>query len=685
MRTPLPNGDNVPQLVALLDALPHMMLIRAGEDGIVYANHALRAQTGLAAVADGWIAVVHPEDRPAAALHFAAAARGSTPALTLRLLNPAGGHRRYLSMPGRSPMSSPLRFVCLAFAEQDEASASVPATRALALRDAMLDAVPECVELIAADGTLLHANRAGLAAHASAGDAATGEWLGALPAAARHRRGRALRKVLGPAPTAERTRFRLTTEGPGQKPRHVENTLVPLRDESGTTVAVVNVGRDVTAIREAEQRLRAADRTDSLTRVWNRREFKQRLAGSIARASVEGGAIGVLVADLDHFKHVNEMFGDPAGDHLLRTLGNRIRSVIPEDAYVARLGGDEFAVAVPGLRDEAELLSVANAVLGEVDTPIFYQGALLRGAVSIGCAIYPRDAADMSSLLKCADAALTDLKDGGRGRAQVFKQRMLDDATLVAEQLRTAWDVVRRNVIVPFYQLKVRLDDHRIVGLEALLRWRDEDGALHYPGEIVEAFNHYDLATRIADAMQEKVLADIAAWLEAGLHVVPVSINAAPVEFLRGDYAERLLGRLDRFGVPASMIEVEVTEHSLTARSARAVAHALRTLKAAGVRIALDDFGAGHSSLVHLRDYSIDVIKLDRNFVAGMMDDAPMAAIVETICALAPRLHLEVVAEGVETAGQAERLMPWGCNVGQGFLFGEAEPAHVAITRLGSP
>ena len=382
-----------------------------------------------------------------------------------------------------------------------------------------------------------------------------------------------------------------------------------------------------------------------------------------------------------------------AGTHLLRTLADLGAATVS----ARREAGHDLAVRTLealgyprtggyALLEHAGAKPEAVPLLCELrqgDAPVAFGGLTLRGALSIGCAMYPRDARDMSGLLKAADAALSDLKDGGRGRAQVFSQRMLDDATLVADQLRTAWDVVRRGVVVPYYQAKVRFDDRRIVGLEALLRWRDHDGTLRYPGRIAEAFNNFDLATRIADAMQEKVLADIAGWLRDGLPVVPVSINAAPVEFLRGDYAERLLGRLAHFGVPAALIEVEVTEHSLTARSAKEVAHALRTLTAAGVRIALDDFGAGHSSLVHLRDYSINVLKLDRNFVAGMMVDPSMAAIVETICALAPRLGLEVVAEGVETEAQAERLQPWGCRVGQGFLVGEALPADLTLQRLG--
>jgi diguanylate cyclase (GGDEF)-like protein len=669
--------DDFLEVVAVLDALPYIVLARSDADGAIYANRAFREHTGFA---EAWTLAVHPNDRHAAAQRLTASQDAIADAGTLQLRDRNGVYRRFTVVAGRSEPSAPRHYVCLVFtAAEDAVGPSHALAAALSLREAMLDAVPDRIELIGRDGTLLHANRAGRAARASAGPAEQSTWLNSLPKAIQRRGHSALQA----AAQGKRSRFRVVRDGPDSKVQHWQNTLIPIADAGGGTVAVVNIARDVTVQHEVRERLRSAGKIDVLTNVWTRREFKNLLQGSIARASVEGGSVGVLIADLDHFKHVNDIFGDPAGDHLLRTVCDRIKSLVPPGGYVARLGGDEFAVAIPDLRDEAQLLSLADDMLRLVDAPVIYQGAALRGAFSIGCAVYPRDAADMSGLLKCADAALTDLKDGGRGRAQAFAQRMLDDATLVAEQLRTAWDVVRRDVIIPFYQAKVQLDDRRIVGLEALLRWRGHDGTLRYPGGIAEAFNNFDLATRIADAMQEKVLADLARWLASGVAVVPVSINAAPVEFLRGDYAERLLGRLEHFAVPASLIEVEVTEHSLTARSAREVAHALRTLKAAGVRISLDDFGAGHSSLVHLRDYSINVLKLDRNFIAGMMVDPAMAAIVETICALAPRLGLEVVAEGVETEAQAEKLQPWGCRIGQGFLFGEALPADLTIERLG--
>lgn len=672
--------DFVLEVAYVLDALPYMVVARSGSGDIVYANQAFRDHTGLRAEDEIWTVAIHPDDREGAAGHLAVSEGAGGYATAVRLRDRRGVYRWFSLMAGRSTPDATRPFACLVFTDPEaETPSSSALAEALAIREAMLDAVPDRIELIGRDGTLLHVNRAGRGAWSNPAAATPVAWLNRLPVALRQRGHRALQQATG----GKRSRFSVVSEGPGGKLQHWENTLVPLGGAESEAASVISVARDVTVQREAEERLRNADKIDVLTRVWTRREFKSRLQGSIARASVDNTAVGVLIADLDHFKHVNDIFGDPAGDYLLRAVCDRIKSVIPRDAYVARLGGDEFAVAIPSIRDEAELMAVADAMLREVDAPVIYQGATLRSALSIGCAIYPRDAADMSGLLKCADAALTDLKDGGRGRAQVFAQRMLDDATLVAEQLRTAWDVVRRDVIVPYYQIKVQLDDRRIIGLEALLRWRDHDGTLRYPGGIAEAFNNFDLATRIADAMQEKVLADLAKWLASGVAVVPISINAAPVEFLRGDYAQRLLGRLAHHGVPAPLIEVEVTEHSLTARSAKEVAHALRTLKAAGVRIALDDFGAGHSSLVHLRDYSINVLKLDRNFVEGMMVDPPMAAIVETICALAPRLGLEVVAEGVETEEQAEKLQPWGCRIGQGFLFGKALPADQTIERLG--
>ncbi len=199
---------------------------------------------------------------------------------------------------------------------------------------------------------------------------------------------------------------------------------------------------------------------------------------------------------------------------------------------------------------------------------------------------------------------------------------------------------------------------------------------------MAKAFNDYELSTKIGGLMQNHVFADMAQWLRQGVRLPPVSINAAPAEFLRDDYAERLLGHLQKFSIPPSLIEVEITEHVLLERRSELVIRALEMLKRSGVRIALDDFGTGHSSLSHLRDFPVDVLKIDRSFVSRMLTKPRMLAIVQAITKLGPSLSLDIVAEGVETPEQLHALRDAGCEIGQGYLFGKAMQSSEIRRRL---
>jgi EAL domain-containing protein (putative c-di-GMP-specific phosphodiesterase class I) len=236
--------------------------------------------------------------------------------------------------------------------------------------------------------------------------------------------------------------------------------------------------------------------------------------------------------------------------------------------------------------------------------------------------------------------------------------------------------------MVPYYQPKVRLSDHKVVGFEALLRWRTEDNRIHSPRKIEQAFQDYLLATKISDAIQNKVFKDIAMWIGQGLEVVPVSINAAPVEFLKDNYAERLLHRLNLYKIPHHLIEIEITEHILDDRGSDYVVRALNLLKQHGVKIALDDFGTGHSSLTRLRDYPVDCLKIDCDFIRQMNEDDAILAIVQAIIALGPKLSLDIVAEGIENTEQLELLKQSGCSIGQGYLFSCAVNMQQATQML---
>jgi EAL domain-containing protein (putative c-di-GMP-specific phosphodiesterase class I) len=251
-----------------------------------------------------------------------------------------------------------------------------------------------------------------------------------------------------------------------------------------------------------------------------------------------------------------------------------------------------------------------------------------------------------------------------------------------ARQLILARQLIRDNSIFPFYQPKVRLKDKKLVGFEALLRWHDEHGDVQLPSRIYKSFQDYDLATRISEKMQTSVFQDIAQWLKQGTSVLPVSINAAPVEFLRDNYAETLLKRMQFYKIPPELIEIEITELSLAEGGASYVIRALNLLKKAGLRISLDDFGTGHSSLTRLKDYPVDCLKIDRSFVVGMQNDPSILAIVRAISQLGPGMSLDILAEGIEVTEQLNTLIDCDCHIGQGFYFYQPMSSSDALQLL---
>lgn len=461
---------------------------------------------------------------------------------------------------------------------------------------------------------------------------------------------------------------------------YLENRLKPKLNDHGETMSVVCISHDIPLEKFSKVKLKLTTDFDELTGLMNRRGFKIQLKHSIAQAKKQRSEMGILFIDLDHFRNINDTLGHPAGDHLLKVLSNRLSKCLDldNDTYLSRIGGDEFAVIVTNIMNIDDFNKVASNILIQLDKPITYSGKIINGGMSIGCAMYPQDARDVKDLMKCADLALNDLKERGRGGIRMYNPGMLVFANKKTDQLVTARMILRENRIEPFYQPKVRLEDHKIIGFEALLRWRDDENAIHNPINIFEAFNDYELASKISEVMHTKIFSDIAEWLKTGINLVPVAINASPVEFMRDDYAELLIQRLESFNIPVNLIEIEITEHVLSDRGSAFVIRALKKLKSHGVRISLDDFGTGHSSMTHLRDYPVDCLKLDCSFVGGMCSDESIDSIVKGITHLGTILSLDVVAEGIETIEQANKLKLFGCEFGQGFLFSHAVCAEAA-------
>lgn len=484
---------------------------------------------------------------------------------------------------------------------------------------------------------------------------------------------------------AEEYRFRRRTGGYAD----VHDRGYILRDAEGRPVRLVGAMQDITdrkraaaALMDSQERLRWGATHDALTGVANRAVFHEALTDAISAAAENGRRVGLLEIDVDEFKTVNDALGHGAGDALLRTLVDRVGELLGPSDRLARLGGDEFGVVLADLESEHEVEAVALRILDRMRDPFVFEGHTLDCRASIGSSLYPDHGNTPGELLKSADIALSVAKSAGRAQHRTFASEMRISMQSRASMLNVARDALAGDCIIPFYQPKVVLSNGRIDGFEALLRWRDSRGGIHGPDTLAAAFDDLELAAAISDRMVEHTIADMRRWLDRGIAFGHVAINAAGAEFRRNDFAERLLEELQLAGVPTSHVQLEVTETVFLGRGAEIVERALKLLCNEGVRIALDDFGTGYASLRHLKQFPVDVIKIDRSFVSGMETDDDDATIIRALLSLGRGLGIAVVAEGIEEQAQADRLRALGCDLGQGYLYSKAVAAAEVPTLL---
>jgi diguanylate cyclase (GGDEF)-like protein/PAS domain S-box-containing protein len=438
---------------------------------------------------------------------------------------------------------------------------------------------------------------------------------------------------------------------------------------------IIMTMRDVTEEKTAEERVRWTANHDALTRLANRSLFSEKLDQAI-RAAADGGTVGLLLLDMDDFKQVNDTLGHDAGDRMLAMFADRLRTVVREGDTVARLGGDEFAVVLPDIDGAPDLMRLTRSIQQRLREPFTDEGRLLDCRVSMGASVYPVHGRTSAELLKTADIALYASKASGRSSLSLFEPRMGDGARRRAAMVELAREAIRDDRIVPYYQPKLDLVTRRLVGFEALLRWRRPNGSIASPAALEAAFEDLEVAASLSDRMVERVVADVRHWLDRGVAFEHVAINASAAELRRDDFAERLLDALGEADVPTRCIQLEVTETVFLGRGAEYVHRALALLSARGVKIALDDFGTGYASLRHLKQFPVDIIKVDQSFVQDMNMDPGDEAIVRAVINLGHSLGIKVVAEGIENEQQAERLIELSCDFGQGFLYSRAIPAR---------
>jgi diguanylate cyclase (GGDEF)-like protein len=431
--------------------------------------------------------------------------------------------------------------------------------------------------------------------------------------------------------------------------------------------------------RRSEARMEHMAHHDALTGLPNRVLFQDRLRRALSEAEASGGRVAVLCLDLDRFKEVNDTFGHPAGDKLLRSVAQRLLTAVRAEDTVARLSGDEFAIIQPGPSSPEATAALGQRVLDLFQKPFELDADVLRSGVSIGAALFPHDATTANDLLKAADIALYHAKSEGRGIYHHFAAEM--SAALEARRgfehdLRRA---LERDEFELHYQPLIDLETRSVLGCEALIRWRHPARGFVSPADFIPIAESNGLIVDIGEWVLRTACAEAARWPAP----TKIAVNLSPVQFAKPGLVEVVAGALSAAGLDPIRLELEITE-SLLLGNSELVLGALRDLKKFGIQISMDDFGTGYSSLSYLRQFPFDKIKVDRSFITSLAASTESAAIVRAIVGLATGLGMTTLAEGVETVEQLDSVAAEGCAQAQGFYFSRPLPATEIRAMLGA-
>ncbi len=451
---------------------------------------------------------------------------------------------------------------------------------------------------------------------------------------------------------------------------------ISLRAEAISDGQVVGVSFDVSDRKKAEEEVRWAANHDALTGLPNRTRFQARFDEALELARRRGTRVCLLMIDLDNFKDINDTLGHDAGDALLQEAARRLSSLTRNCDMVARLGGDEFAVLTTEAQSLGDATTLATRIHEALARPFQHTGRTFVINASIGAAAFPDHGATIVEIMKSADIALYKAKAEGRSRTVIFSSAMrqaLEERTSMASEVRTA---LKHGLIVPFYQPRYCLSTGALNGFEALARWQHPTKGLLTPDRFSVLFTDSDVGPLIGRCIREQVVRNMRDWLDHGFDAGRISVNLSSAEFSSPRLAQDILDLLDEWKVPSHCLEIEVTETVFLDGISNRVAQTLDQLTQRGVQIALDDFGTGYASLTHLKRFPVAHMKVDQSFIRDMEHDGDDDAIVEAVIGLGRNLGLHVTAEGVETAGQVDRLRQLGCHSAQGYYFAPAMPAH---------
>jgi diguanylate cyclase (GGDEF)-like protein/PAS domain S-box-containing protein len=443
---------------------------------------------------------------------------------------------------------------------------------------------------------------------------------------------------------------------------------------------LIAVARDISERQQAQQRLKHLASYDGLTGLPNRRLFFQNLRDAVELAQDKHWRVGVLFLSLDRFKSINDTLGAALGDELLRQFSTRLVNCVHLRDTVGRLGGDEFALILTMPRDQQEAAHVANEVRDALRLPFDLHGQPAVLTASIGIAMYPDDATDPGTLVRYADTAMVRAREAGRDGYRFFTSGMNVQVLARLDLELALRDALALDQFVLHYQPKLNLNTGRISGVEALLRWNRPGYGLVYPVQFVPIMEETGMVVRVGDWIIDAACRQIAAWGKEGVADLRVAVNVSSRQFVEGDLEGAIQGALARHQIDPSLLELELTESALMSHAEHTI-EVLGRLKALGITIAIDDFGTGYSSLAYLKRFPIDKLKIDIAFVRDITTNPDDAAIALAIISMAHSLHMQVVAEGVESRAQMAYLRRNRCDDIQGFHYSRALPA-AELARL---
>nr|WP_314621667.1 EAL domain-containing protein [uncultured Noviherbaspirillum sp.] len=448
---------------------------------------------------------------------------------------------------------------------------------------------------------------------------------------------------------------------------HIEDSAAPIRRQDGSILGAVMVFHDVTERRLAQSRLQHIAYHDALTGLPNRAFFSKTLSTAISLARLSGTHVAVLFLDLDRFKTINDSLGHGIGDELLIAVAKRLKQCIRENDLVCRMGGDEFTAIINNIESPQIVAGIAEKISKSIGKPFNIQNNVLHVTTSIGITVYPDDGENIEALLKNADTAMYVAKDSGRGNYRYYDLAMREKADSQWQMENALHAALENNEFFLEYQPKLDLDRNVVVGSEALIRWQNPEFGRVMPSEFIPKLEESGGIISVGHWVMKTAIYQAKRWFDSG-HPIVVSVNVSARQFKQQGLTAQISKLLAESGLPASLLQVEITESFLMDDAERGEV-VIRDLREMGVLVALDDFGTGFSSLSYLRRFSIDELKIDRSFIVDMESNETAQKIVEIVIALGQALGMRVTAEGVETENQRIHLQQLGCDEIQGYFF----------------